>query len=285
MSSSNFSNACKILENIKPLGPNSKNFTKWKKSIMQVVDTFKLKDNEDKLAVLKTVDKQYFDYCMTSISDYRDKTLEEYLEHIKVHYGFDSLSDQSLNELESIKIGKNTISEYNQRFKDLLEEINTESKPSEQRLLYCYIKGLESKKIHEYLILKKPKKLEEAMKYAEETFKEFSRFDAQELIVKRNSSSSSSYIHNKNISSSSNYNKSSSSKNNQFKHDYNRNKQNIYQNQNYKSNNTQTQNNKIENNNKNENQISDIDRLTQEFASLKLHFCQLLDKLNNEHLK
>jgi len=286
--SSNFSNACKIIENIKPLGPNTKFFSKWKKAVTQVVSTFNLDENEQKLAILKAVVPQYFEYCMNAISNYSGKPLNDFLEHIKVHYGFDTLSDQCLNDLESIKIGKSTINEYNQEFRDLLEEINEESKPSEQRLLYCYIKGLEGKKMHEYLILKKPKKLDDAMQYAEETSKDFSKYDAQELIVKENASSSKSQDRNK--SSKSYRNNSSFSRNYQNKQNSNSrsqqtSNQNFYYNQNYKNNNVQKQNQKPEANNQNETQLSDIDRLTQEFASLKLHFCQILDKLNNEHLK
>ncbi|OUM57665.1 hypothetical protein PIROE2DRAFT_64870 [Piromyces sp. E2] len=278
MSTSNFTTACKFIENIKPFGPNSKNFSRWRKSIKQIVETFKLTDNKDKLAVLKAVDSQYFEYCMTAVSECKDKTLDEFLDHIKIHYGFDILSDQSLNELESIKIGKRSINEYNQKVRDLLEEIDPNSKPSEQRLLYYYIKGLEGIKIHEYLILKKPKKLEDAMNYAEETYKDFSRFDAREIIIKGSTSSSSSNNYNKNITSKNYQNKQNSNKNYQS---FNQNNQNTFQNQNqnYKNKNSQSQNNKTTTIKQSENQMSDIDRLIQEFASMKLHFCQILDKL------
>jgi len=134
--SSNFSNACKIIENIKPLSPNAKFFSKWKNAVTQVVSTFNLEENEQKLAVLKAVVPQYFEYFMNAINNYSGKPLNDFLEHIKIHYGFDTLSDQCLNDFESIKIGKSTINEYYQEFKDLLGEINEESK---RRLLYSIL--------------------------------------------------------------------------------------------------------------------------------------------------
>jgi len=51
-------------------------------------------------------------------------------------------------------------------------------KPTEQRLLFYYIKGLEGRRIHEYLFMKRLSKLEEAMEYTENTYKEFSCYGA-----------------------------------------------------------------------------------------------------------
>ncbi|OUM59572.1 hypothetical protein PIROE2DRAFT_14842 [Piromyces sp. E2] len=102
-------------------------------------------------------------------------------------------------------------------------------------------------------------------------------FDVQEIIIKGNTSSSSSNNYNRNITSKNYQNKQNSNKNYQS---FNQNNQNTFQNQNqnYKNKNSQSQNNKTTTNNQNENQMSDIDRLTQEFAKEEKDFHLLIKR-------
>jgi len=69
---------------------------------------------------------------------------------------------QCLSKLESFKIGNKSINEYNEEFNNLSDENDDNMKPTEKRFFFYYIKGLEWRRIHEYLVMKRLSKLVEA---------------------------------------------------------------------------------------------------------------------------
>jgi len=86
-----FITACKFVKNITPLNKNTKYFSKWKNAVTAAIESFQLTEKEQKLIVIKAVDKEYFSYCLSTLNKFKKKSVEDFINHIKNHYGFDNL--------------------------------------------------------------------------------------------------------------------------------------------------------------------------------------------------
>jgi len=279
---SGFQKAFKMAEKIFPLGSEKTSFSMWKNDVMDIIEDYELTEKEKKRVVLSCIDDKYRDRCHQVYHNNKNVKIEEFLEKIKRALGFDNISLRSLKKLQNLKIGNKSVNDYNNIFTLLLNDIETDDKPSDKTLLRMYIEGFKGRKLQEYLIIKDLKKLEDAMNFAEKLEKGFLDYDDESLLRPYNNASSSSFKnHNNNYrnkkgdmfdnSKKSPFNNASFNYNKSFNNSKNKNSYNNHQ-VNNNTNNSSKNNNKIE---------SDIDKLTENFANMRLTVCHRCNQIGH----
>jgi len=253
---SGFSKALKMAEKIYPLGHEKTSFSMWKEDILDIIEDYELKEKEKKRIVLASISDKYKDKCHHIYHSDRTLKNEDFIEKIKTSLGFDNISTLSLKKLQNIKIGNKSIIDYNMKFSLLLKDVEDDERPVEKCIIRMYIEGLKGKKIQEYLIVKDPKTLEEAMKFAQKLQKGFSEYE-EDSSYRLTNNSSLRKSHNNVFKNNNNYNHNYNNKKSTFSHN-----SNFYNNT--KGQNTQT---------KSSNKDTDIEKLTDDFAKMRLTVC------------
>jgi len=249
---SGFSKALKMAEKMYHLGHEKTSFSMWKEVILDIIEDYELTEKEKKRIVLASISDKYKDKCHHIYHSDKSLKYEDFIEKIKTELGFDNISTLSLKKLQNIKIGNKSVIDYNMKFSLLLKDVEEDERPSDKGTIRMYIDGFKGNRLQEYLIVKDPQTLDEAMKFAQKLQKGFLEYE--------DSTSSKST---NNSFSRKNYNNSLKNSNNNFSYNT---KKSTFSNP---YNNEKGQDNQVKSSNKD----SDIEKLTDDFAKMRLTVC------------
>ena len=269
------------------LGSSKISFDEWKFAFDHWCKTFGIKEESEKVDYLFAItDKTARTIVYNSLNKKTHDSYETILTNLSKHFKKSSTKNSRILELSSITIKKDeSISDFDLRFSDLLNQVSKTVNISEVIIISYYINAFRNwPRIYESLMEEEPITLEEAMKITSKKEKimkliKENKEKGSNNKVKSSNSDRKLDTHynysNKNFQNQNVNNNENKHKYNNHYNYYNQNKNTNYNRQHVNDyyNNSRLTNKTNDNNNKNKLNNNEMEELTKKLSELTLNFC------------